>query len=73
MAGSAASVGYVFLAVFMSGVIVGAIVMVAMAVRKEDRRYSLSGAAPSAATSGVRRLTGFGGTGLRIQSRGRVR
>ena len=73
MAGSAVAAGYVFLAVFMSGVVFGAVVMVALAVRKEDRRYSLSGAAPSAAVGGVRRLTGFGSSGPRIQPRTRRR
>ncbi len=70
MAGSAASAGYVFLAVFMSGAVVGVIAMVAIAIRKEDRRYSLLGAAPGVAARGVRRLTGFGGSGAGFVPRG---
>jgi hypothetical protein len=70
MAGSAASAGYVFLAVYMSGAVVGVIAMVAMAIRKEDRRYSLWGVAPGAAARGVRRLTGYGGAGGRFVPRG---
>lgn len=70
MAGSAVSAGYVFLAVFMSGVVVGAIAMVAMAIRREDQQYSLLSAAPDAAARGVRRLTGFGGSGAGFLPRG---
>jgi hypothetical protein len=43
---------------------------VAMAVRKEDRQYSLRGVAPGAAARGVRRLTGYGGAGGRFVPRG---
>ena len=71
MSGSAASVAYLILAVFLGGVAIGVIAMVAVAVRKEDRRYSLSGAAPGAAARGARWLTGFGGAGSHYQPRGR--
>ena len=71
MNGSAASVAYLILAVFLGGVVIGVVAMVAVAVRKEDRRYSLSGAAPGAAARGARWLTGFGGAGSHYQPRGR--
>ena len=71
MSGSAASVAYLILAVFLGGVAIGVVAMVAVAVRKEDRRYSLSGAAPGAAARGARWLTGFGGAGSHFLPRGR--
>jgi hypothetical protein len=46
--------------VFCSGVILGILVMVAAAVRREDKRSTLTGRAPDAAARGVRRLTGVG-------------
>ena len=54
MSGSAASVAYLILAVFLGGVVLGAVAMVAVAVRKEERQFSLTGAAPGAATRGAR-------------------
>ncbi len=46
--------------VFGTGIIAGVIVMIAMAVRREDRRSTLTGPPPDAAARGVRRLTGVG-------------
>lgn len=43
-----------------AGLVTGVFVMVAVAVRKEDRQYSLTRPAPGAAARGVRRLTGAG-------------
>jgi hypothetical protein len=71
MSGSAASVGYLILAVFLGGVALGVVAMVAIAVRREDRYYSLSGAAPGATARGARRLTGFGGAGSHYLPRNR--
>ena len=71
MSGSAASVAYLILAVFLAGVTLGVVAMVAVAVRKEDRLYSLSGAAPGAAARGARWLTRFGGSGSHFLPRGR--
>jgi hypothetical protein len=73
MSGSAASVAYMILAVFLGGVAIGVVVMVAIAVRREERLFSLSGAAPGAAARGARRLTGFGGSGSHFLPRGRGR
>jgi hypothetical protein len=71
MNGNAASVAYLILAVFLAGVTLGVVAMVAVAVRKEDRLYSLSGAAPGAAARGARWLTRFGGSGSHFLPRGR--
>jgi hypothetical protein len=73
MNGSAASVAYLILAVFLGGVAIGVVAMVAVAVRREERYFSLSGAAPGAAARGARRLTGFGGSGSHFLPRGRGR
>ncbi len=67
---SAAAVAYLVLSVFLGGVTLGVIAMVAVAVRREDRRYSLSGAAPGAAARGARFLTRFGGAGSHYRPRG---
>ncbi len=39
MAGSAAPVAYLILAVFLGGVTIGVVAMVAVAVRREDRLF----------------------------------
>jgi hypothetical protein len=72
MGGSAVSVAYLILAVFLGGVAIGVVAMVAVAVRREDRYFSLSGDAPGAAARGARRLTGFGGSGSHILPRDRA-
>ena len=71
MGGSAATVAYLILAVFLGGFTLGVVAMVAVAVRKEDRLFSLSGAAPGAAARGARWLTRFGGSGSHFLPRGR--
>lgn len=70
MSSSGASVAYLILATFLGGVTLGVIAMVAVAVRKEDRRFSLSGAAPGAAARGTRWLTRFGSAGTHYRPRG---
>ena len=72
LSGSAASVAYLVMAVFFGGFAFGVVAMVAVAVRKEDRLFSLSGAAPGAVARGARWLTGFGGAGSHFQPRGRA-
>lgn len=67
---SAAAVAYLILAVFLGGVALGVVAMVAVAVRREDRLYSLDGPAPGAAARGARLLTRFGGTGSHYRPRG---
>jgi hypothetical protein len=70
MNGSAASVAYLILAVFLGGVTLGVVAMVAVAVRREDRLFSLSGAAPGAGARGARWLTRFGSSGSHYRPRG---
>ena len=70
MNGSAASVAYLILATFLGGVTLGIVAMVAIAIKREDRLYSLSGAAPGAAARGARFLTRFGGAGSHYPPRG---
>jgi hypothetical protein len=70
MNGSSASVAYLILATFLGGVTLGIVAMVAIAIRREDRLYSLSGAAPGAAARGARFLTRFGGAGSHFRPRG---
>jgi hypothetical protein len=48
------------IALFLGGVVTGAIVVVALAVRREDRQYSLIGEAPDRLSRGARRLNGVG-------------
>ena len=60
-----------------TGLVIGIIAIVAMAVRREDRQYSLTGQAPGVAARGVRRLTGVGLRDVtpivvRVQTAGRV-
>jgi hypothetical protein len=72
MGGSNAGLMIVALAVFLGGVMLGVVGMVSLAVRKEERQLSLFGAAPGAAASGARRLTGLGGRGITVAQRRRV-
>jgi hypothetical protein len=70
---SAAAAGFIFLAIFLSGAVIGMLATVAVAVRREDRRYSLSDAAPGVLARGARRLTGFTGSGTHYRPRGWAR
>jgi len=61
----------------VTGLVIGIIAVVALAVRREDRQYSLTRQAPGAAARGVRRLTGVGLRDvtpivIRVQTAGRV-
>ena len=57
-------VATVTVALFFSGVVTGVIVVVAFAIRREDRRYSLVREAPDRMSRSARRLTGVGRRGL---------
>ena len=57
-------VATVTVALFLSGVVTGVIVVVALAIRREDRRYSLVREAPDRMSRSARRLTGVGRRGL---------
>lgn len=59
-----AGVATVTVALFLSGVVTGVIVVVALAIRREDRRYSLVREAPDRMSRSARRLTGVGRRGL---------
>ncbi len=48
------------IALFLGGVVTGVITVVALAVRREDRRNTLPGAAPGRLASSARRLNGVG-------------
>lgn len=69
MTGSGVSVAYFILAAFFGGVTLGIIAMVAIAINREDRLYSLSGPAPGAAARGARWITRFGGSGSHFRPR----
>jgi hypothetical protein len=55
-----AGVVVVAVAVFIAGVVMGVVAVVAIAVRREDRRYTLAVDAPDRLSSTTRRLTGVG-------------
>ncbi len=55
-----ASVVVVAVAVFIAGVVMGVFVVVAIAVRREDRHYTLAVDAPDGLSRTARRLTGVG-------------
>lgn len=46
------------LSAFIGGIVIGVVVVVSVASRREDRRLSLTGEAPDAMCRGARRLTG---------------
>jgi hypothetical protein len=48
------------IALFLAGVVIVGIAVVAIAVRSEDRCYSLIGAAPNGLARSMRRLNGVG-------------
>jgi hypothetical protein len=48
------------IALFICGILSGVIAVVALAVRREDRRYSLIGEAPDRLSRSARRLNGVG-------------
>ncbi len=55
-----ASVVVVIVALFIAGVVIGVIAVIAIAVRREDRRYTLAVDAPDRLSRTTRRLTGVG-------------
>jgi hypothetical protein len=54
----------VTVALFLGGVVTGVVAAIALAIRREDRRYSLVREAPDRISRSVRRLTGVGRRGL---------
>jgi len=55
-----ASVVIVAVAVFIAGMVMGVIAVIAIAVRREDRRYTLAVDAPDRLSRSTRLLTGVG-------------
>jgi hypothetical protein len=55
MAGAVVAIS---VALFLAGIVTGVIVVVALAVRREDRRYTLAVEAPDRLSRNTRRLTG---------------
>jgi hypothetical protein len=60
MGGGEAAEVIVMLAIFLCGITGGALVIVCRAIKREDRRFSLTRSAPDAAARGTRVLTGVG-------------
>jgi hypothetical protein len=54
------------LAIFLGGITMGVIVIVSRAIKREDRRRSLTGAAPDLAARGARILVRYGSRGSRV-------
>ena len=73
MSGSATFEAYGILAGFGMGIVIGVIAMVAVAIRREEKRWSLSGAAPGPLAGGVRWLTRFGSAGTHQRPRSHYR
>jgi hypothetical protein len=54
------------LATFLGGITLGVIAIVSLAIKREDRRRSLTGAAPDLITRGARILVRYGSRGSRV-------
>jgi hypothetical protein len=52
------------ISVFLGGVMVGVLAVMAVAIRREDRRHTLVGEAPDRLSRNTRRLTGMTRTGM---------
>jgi len=60
MSGIEVAAAMVILFAFAIGIVIGVVLVVSIASRREDRLYSLWGQAPDATCRGVRRLVGAG-------------
>jgi hypothetical protein len=54
------------LATFLGGITLGVILIASRAIKREDRRRSLTGAAPDLAARGTRILVRYGSRGNRV-------
>ena len=63
MSGIAVAVAIFLLVAFIGGIVLGVVVIVSVASRREDRLFSLTGEAPDAVCRGARRLVGAGTRG----------
>jgi hypothetical protein len=66
MSGIEATDAIWILAIFLGGIALGVVLIVSAAIRREDRRFSLGGAAPDVLTHGARIVIGVGSRGERI-------
>jgi len=69
MRGIEATDAIAILAIFLGGMVLGVVLIVSAAIKREDRRLSLSGAAPDVLTQGARILIRVGSRGERIWER----
>lgn len=69
MSGTEATDAIVLLAIFLAGVVSAVIAMVSLAIKREDRRLSLSKAGAGFVIRGTRVLTGVGSRGERVWER----
>ena len=69
MRGIEATDAIAILAIFLGGMVLGVVLIVSAAIRREERRFSLSGAAPDVLTQGARILIRVGSRGERIWER----
>lgn len=69
MSGGAVAELIAMVAIFLSGVTCGVIITVSRSIRREDRRYSLTGRPPGPAARGARLLTGVGTRTTRVGPR----
>jgi hypothetical protein len=60
MSGGEAAEVIVMVAIFLCGITGGALVIVCRAIRREDKRFSLTQSPPDVAARGTRVLTGVG-------------
>jgi len=65
--GAAEAIG--ILAIFLGGIALGVIAIVAAAIRREEHRFSLGRTAPDFLTQGARMLIGVGSRGERTWER----
>ena len=69
MRGIEATDAIAILAIFLGGMVLGVVLIVSAAIKREDRRLSLSGAAPDFLTQGARILIRVGSRGERVWER----
>jgi hypothetical protein len=54
-------------ALFLAGMTVGGLLVIAREIRREDRAFSLAEEAPNLMSRGTRKLTGVGSRGLDVR------
>jgi len=69
MRGIEATDAIAILAIFLGGMVLGVVLIVSAAIKREERRFSLSGAAPDFLTQGARILIRVGSRGERVWER----